>query len=300
MSSLRFIIAAAAAVWPVTSAEARDVRRLQPSSKWVVNYADDSCSLGRSFGEGDRKVVLFLEQFVPGDTFRMMLVGKSVDLRSQRNKVSVRFGPNEEESEETGVAATTNNTPAIILHGHQRLAPLTDAEKSAAKAAVDRNMPFEPPSIGAAREKAATWLELGRILRFNLVLETGPMDEPLAALRRCSWDTVRTWGLDVEQQKGLTRKAYPTQSAYTWFSDDDYPGKMLSGGYEAIVNFRILVDETGRTTSCHIQSSTRPKDFDDVVCRIVMRRARFHPALDARGKPAKSYWRQTVTFRMSS
>ena len=138
MRSLTFIIVAVSAVWPATSAQARDVRRLQPSSKWVVNYADDSCSLGRSFGEGDRKVMLFLEQFVPGDTFNMMLVGKSVDLRSRRTKASVRFGPNEEESEETGVAATTNNTPAIILHGHQRLAPLTDAEKSAAKAAVDR------------------------------------------------------------------------------------------------------------------------------------------------------------------
>jgi TonB family protein len=300
MRILIAIIAAVGAASIVAPAQARDVRRLQPSSKWVIDYADDSCRLSRSFGEGDRKVMLFLEQFVPGDTFNMMFVGKSVDLRSQRDKASVRFGPNEEESEETGVAATTNNTPAIILHGHQRLAPLTDAEESAAKAAVDRNMPFDPPPIGAAREKAATWLELGRILRFNLVLETGPMDEALAALRECSWDTIRSWGLDIAQQKSLTRRAYPTQAAYSWFSDDDYPGKMLIRGYEGIVNFRVLVDETGRATSCHIQSSTQPKEFDDVVCRVVMRRARFHPALDARGKPAKSYWRQTVTFRMAS
>jgi len=46
-------------------------RHLAPSSPWVVNYADDSCSLGRAFGEGDQKVTVFFDQYEPGDTFTL-------------------------------------------------------------------------------------------------------------------------------------------------------------------------------------------------------------------------------------
>lgn len=297
MRSLTLIIAAIAVAWPVAG-QAREARHLQPSSKWVVNYSDDSCTLSRSFGEDDHKVTLFLEQFVPGDTFTMTLVGKPL-ARSRADDVTVRFGPNEVESEESGVAATTQNIPAVILHGPQRLAPLTEAERAARKSAIERNESYDPPPIGSAREKAATWIQFGKFMRFDLVLETGPLDEAFAALRECAWDTIKTWGLDIEQQKRLRRKAYPTNPSESWFNDSDYPAAMAQGGYEAIVNFRVLVDPTGRATSCHIQSSTRPKAFDDVVCGAIMRRARFRPALDADGKPVTSYWRQTVTFRLA-
>lgn len=293
-------VAALAAAGLAASAQARDVRHLQPSSKWVVNYADDSCSLGRSFGEGNRKVNLILQQFVPGDSFNIMFVGYPVEPVNPVRpiKATLQFGPNEEKSDETGLTATTTKIPAFILDGMQRLAAPTKAEKSAAESATRRNLPFDPPPIGPAREKAAIWLKLGKILRFDLVLETGPMDKPLEALRACAWDTVRSWGLDVEQQKHLTRKAWPAQSPYKWFSSDDYPRDMFIGEYEAIVHFRVLVDENGEPTSCHIQASTRPKEFDEVVCKQLMKRGKFGPALDAQGKPVRSYWRQTVQFRL--
>ena len=68
----------ALAMISAASAKPREVRHLAPSSVWVVNYADDSCSLGRSFGEGDRKITLFFEQFEPGDSFTLMFVGKAL------------------------------------------------------------------------------------------------------------------------------------------------------------------------------------------------------------------------------
>ena len=297
---MRSLIAFVLSVALVSTGNAKtlEVRHLQPTSQWVVDYADDSCSLGRSFGEGDRKVTLFFDQFEPGDTFNLTFVGKSMDSNYGSPKTSLRFGPSEEQVDATAVSATTKNVPAIIVEGGHRIGPLTDAEIAARKKAVAGGEPFEPAPIGPAREKAATWLQLGKVLRFDLVLETGPMDAPLAALRECSWDMVKSWGLDVEQQKHLLRKAYPTEPSANWFSDNDYPAEMLRGGYQGIVNFRILVDETGKASSCRIQVSTRPKAFDDVVCAKVMKRARFHPALDEKGKPAPSYWRQTVSFKI--
>ena len=73
---------------------------------------------------------------------------------------------------------------------------------------------------------------------------------------------------------------------------------MLRDGYEGIVNFRLLVDQAGKPTDCEVQRSTRPKEFDDAVCRAAMRRAEFEPALDAQGKPVPSYWIATVNFRI--
>lgn len=289
------------AVTLVSTADAkpREVRHLAPSTPWVVNYADDSCSLGRAFGEGDQKVTVFFDQYEPGDTFTLTFLGKPVEVTEANPKPIVQFGPNEDPQEATGVGATNNHVPALILQGTQRIGRMTEAEKAARRKAADDSQPFELAPIGAAREKAATWLQLGKVRPFDLAFETGPLDAPLAALRECSWDMVRSWGLDVQQQKSLSRKAYPTEPSYSWFSDDDYPPAMLRGGYQGIVNFRLLVDETGRVTSCKIQVSTRPKEFDDVVCRAVTKRAKFHPALDSQGKPILSYWRQTVSFRLA-
>ena len=125
------------------------------------------------------------------------------------------------------------------------------------------------------------------------------MAKPLASLRECSWATVKLWGLDVDQQKRLTRRAEPKGHTTDWFNVDDYPPKMFKAGHQGIVNFRMIIDETGEPLSCHIQESTRPKDFDDAVCKAVMKRARFEPALDAQGKPVASYWRQTVRFLLA-
>ena len=281
------------------SAKPREVRHLAPSSQWVVNWADQSCSLGRAFGEGDHKVTLFFDHFEPGDNFNLMVAGKRIDEVEGWPAAAVQFGPNEEPSEATAVGAKTNDTPAIIFQGGQRIAPLTKVEKIARRRNAEDGPPFEPAPIGPAREKAATWLLISKIQHFDLLLDTGPMDAPLAALRDCSWDMVKSWGLDVEQQKHLSAKAYPTMPAYKWFSENDYPTAMLKSGSQAIVNFRVLVDATGKPTACQIQTSTRPKAFDDVVCANIMKRARFHPALSAAGKPVPSFWRQTVNFRLA-
>jgi TonB family protein len=272
--------------------------RLQPVEPWNLHYADDSCRLARTFGTGKQQVILVLDQFEPGDWFRMMFVGKSLAPRLGfgRSELAVRFGPNEAPSEDGFTTGSVGDKAAIIVNGSVRLAPLTKAEREAHDESIKRSLHVDPPPIGEAREAAAKWLELSRLLTYDLVLETGSMAKPLAGLRECAWETVKMWGLDIEQQKRLTRRPTPRRPSSEWFNPRDYPAAMIRGGYQGIVNFRIIVDEQGNATSCNIQESTRPKEFDDAVCAAVMKRARFEPALDAQGKPVRSYWRQTVRF----
>lgn len=284
-----------------TPAEARGVRRLQPTGQWVVEYAAETCRLAREFGEGKQRVTIFFEQFVPGDVFHLMFVGPSMDPTSVTlAKAAIRFGPNEPVDPNNPVSrATVGSTPALLLGGFQRLAPTTEAEQLAASEAAKADRHYDFATIGAAREQAATWLQLSKVLPFDILFETGPMNKPLEALRQCSWDTIKSWGLSIDEQKSLTRRARPLTPGHSWFNSSDYPPKMLNQGYEGNVNFRLIVDEQGMPVTCKIQSSTRPQEFDEVVCRQVMKKARFKPALDANGKAIKSYYRQSVFFRFA-
>ena len=301
MRRLSTFVLIAGLMWPVAPTYARDVLRLKPSTRWVLEYADESCRLARNFGEGKDRVTLMFDQFQPGDAFKMRLAGRPVGVNRMAHvdDARLRFGPNEAEFEITAETATTSEgEPVLLVNGTHRLAPPTDEEKTAAKQAIREGGRFEPVPLGPVREAAATWLQLRKVSRRDLILETGPMHKPMAALRECSWDTVRSWGLDVEQQKTLTRKPRSKASPATWFNVSDYPSEMIREGYQGVVNFRLLIDAAGKPTLCKIQVSTHPKAFDDAVCSAVMRRAEFEPALDAEGKPVPSYWVSTVQFRL--
>jgi TonB family protein len=291
----------AALAWPTVPANARGVTRLQPATPWVVDYAENSCRLGRTFGEGKKSVTLVMNQFSPGDWFQVMLTGHPLRVNGYRvEKGKLRFGPNEAESKVLAKVGETNGgVPALVLEGSRTIAPRTDAEQEESKAEFASGRPVETKPIGPAREAAATWIELKAVASSDLILETGPMDRPLAALRECSWDMIRSWGLNVEQQKKLTRKPRAVGGIGNWFNVSDYPMSMLQDGYEGLVTVRLLIDAEGKLTSCKMQASTQPKEFNDVVCAVIQKRGTFEPALDEHGRPVPSYWTQTVNFRLS-
>lgn len=64
--------------------------RIQPSSQWIVDYADNSCRLIRPFGEGNTKTILLFEGVSP-DQMDMVATGKP--LKSNKEEVGVRFLP---------------------------------------------------------------------------------------------------------------------------------------------------------------------------------------------------------------
>lgn len=159
-------------------------------------------------------------------------------------------------------------------------------------------MPYAP--ISAEREAAVRYLLIGKPLRIPVLLETGSLKKPFATLAECADAMVGSWGVDAEKHKSLSRTVQPSNYPGDWLDTADYPSKMLEARQPALVNFRLIVGKDGVATACHIQSTTRPKEFDDTVCKAVMRRARFEPALDAEGQPILSYYRNVVRFGFTS
>ena len=300
MRSLVIGIVSASLFQPIGPAYGQVMSRLQPSSQWIVEYADEDCRLIRNFGTGDDRVILALDQSSPGDWFGLLVVGKrfgSGNLAS-KPKPKFRFSPNELPQQVDGYTAIQGGLPAFLAGQQMRVAPLTAEQAAAQEAAAKEFKKIELPPIGPERELAVTSIEIVDLLKSTLVLETGSMRASLEALRNCSWDSVRTWGLDVEQQKVLSRRAAPIKQGKLWISHEDYPSRMIESGEQGLVKFRAIVDAEGKPESCAVQRTSRPKDFGDLVCRLVMSRLRFDPALDAQGKPVRSFYVQQITFRI--
>jgi hypothetical protein len=270
---------------------------LNPSSAWYVNYANDSCRLGRQFGAGDDMVYAFFDRYGPGEYFRLTLVGKPVRPPVQKAEAAIRFGPEEQEQKLYFMEGSLDKVPALLF-GSGRVAPPSDAEQAAIdkRNADDEWIDLAP--VSDVRLKAIKYLTIGKPLRRSVTLETGSMRAAFAATDKCINNLMTTWGIDVEKHKNLKRPATPKQSPGRWVVSSDYPLNMLSAGQPAVVEFRLSVGADGIPTACHIQSTTRPKEFDDAVCKSVMRRARFDPALDAQGQPLASYYRNTVRFQI--
>ena len=299
MRSFLTVAACLSMLFPAGHADARERRVLQPSGKWIVDYADQNCRLARPFGQDDALVTLLMDQFAPGDSFRITFAGKVMGQYNLKSppRGKIQFAPNEKPTEVGGFAAVIGETPAFIGGGSMRLTPYSETELKSLREAIDKGEWYELPPIGADREKAVKAIEITGLLRnIDLVLETGRMDKAFEALRTCSWDTVKSWGLNVDQQKSRQRGPTPLQRLATLIRSDDYPPKLLRQGQEGFVNVRLIISDSGLVESCAVQRATKSKEFEDLVCAKLSERARFKPAIDASGKNIRSFYTQAVVF----
>ncbi len=237
------------------------------------------------------------DKYGPGESFRLTVAGKPMYTRVGNNEASIQFGPIEESQQSYFFPGNLGKDPAFVFGGGIRIAPPTAAEQRAIKQNRDW-MPTDLVPIDAARLKTISYLQINKPLRRPVLLETGPLRTAMSTLDRCVDNLVSTWGVDVERHKTLSRGVTPKENPGTWINSYNYPMEMLAAGQPAIVEFRLIVGIDGKPAACHIQSTTRPKAFDDAVCDSLMRRAKFSPALDAQNQPLMSYWRNTVRFQI--
>ena len=185
--------------------------RLAPSSTWQLDYADDSCRLARQFGEGERKNLLVIERFGPGDPIRVTVSGDTFRRVRSGKEATLRFGPAESEQDVAFMKGDWGGTPALIFTGPLRIAPNTEQEEEAREALEEANQLylFEPASISPERERAVTFVSVDVSGVPEVVFETGSLGESFAALRKCTDELLTHWGIDVKRHKSLSRKAVP-------------------------------------------------------------------------------------------
>lgn len=284
---------------PIHAAHSKEPLRLMPSSPWNVHYSDESCRIGRHFGEDDQRITFTAISFDDSDALRFAFVGKSLKSREDGKLRMVIHPSDRVKFADYYPAIGADNLPALILIAPQYLVMETEEQIREIKAAREADHHnYRRAPITPEQETAISHIELsGRFLP-HVILETGSFGKVMEKMRDCRDQLLTDWGLDAAKHRNLSERAQPLESPGRWLRSSDYPMHLVERGQRGIVHFRLMVDEKGDVSQCKIQQSTRPAEFDDVVCKALMRRAKFSPARDSEGNFLPSYYRNNVRFML--
>jgi TonB family protein len=272
--------------WSTTNTYAATPITLDPVSKWNVEWTKTSCMLRRAFGTAAKPSLLIFERFGPSDSFQFSVISDEFKQFQQGQDLRVKFGNGEAKRVTSAMAGKTQSGVATLFFTSLSLST-----------PVGEGSHAWIPAVTHATEAATTSVSIAFFGK-ERIFATGPLDKPFDALRQCTDDLVQFWGLDAKQQATLTKWVEPLSNPGSWVHSGDYPAAMLNVGKQALVSFRLSIDAQGTPTACEVQRSYNDKKFDELTCALIVRRARFSPALDAKGQPVPSYYLNTVRWIM--
>ncbi len=296
------ILSCGGLVIPAVTFAANEPEEMLPSSPWTIEYDDQSCALIRKFGTGNDEIFLELREIAPGDNFRVTVAGNRL-LGPRRARVPrIYFDPDDDFTKLDDfyrVDFPSGMDGVRFWYSLRRIAEykaILDAQAKLRGRDGQEDLFAWPEQLRRAREAEVTHFVIIGALRHDVRLAIGPMDLPMEAMRTCVDELLNHWGIDVEAHKYLSRKVEPVGSPGDWLSPSDYPRKMLYRGYVATIRFRLTVSETGEPVDCNVTEATTPELFAEVTCNALISRAKFKPALDAHGKPIRSYFQSAVRW----
>jgi len=279
--------------------------RLQPSTKWVLEYAADSCKLSRTFGTGKDTTVLQFESTAPRQV-SMIAIGEP--LKTDLKQIPARFLPVQDKAFPGSAQTATDREPGVLWEAVPLLpgAFIDYLIKKAREEKIQSGV--RPPPIDlnekaealAERQKfavAATELEIGVQWNRPVVLETGSLDDPIKMLDKCARDSLRDWGVDPDLDEKIVRRPWAPHPQQ-WFTAKDYPRDLRSQNKVSLIKVRLLVDATGNPTKCTSLSNFDEPKFNQIVCAVFMQRAKFEPAELADGTKVPSYYINRVVFQL--
>lgn len=88
----------------------------------------------------------------------------------------------------------------------------------------------------------------------------------------------------------------PISHPGSWIS---YPPAAMRNAEEGEVGYVLEVDAAGKPFDCRISASSGFPTLDAETCRMILLRARFHPAKDAAGKPVASRYAGKVNYSLA-
>jgi hypothetical protein len=257
----------------------------KPAGQWSLDYGDDYCRLARSFSADGKALALAFERIQPGPTMRMILVGDGMRVYRSADELGWDFMPAHGErkarfarSEIPGGKDYFNLGPVTI---EAPRAPAPDATPM-------------PPAYDRAAEQAAAKPLTGIDITSGLVdpveLDTGSLEAPIKALQACADDLAKTWGLDPARMGKGSTPAIPDGGGAGWLPQGTIAfgdfGKLVGGSNQV----RLMIDESGKPTSCNIHWATLEQAQNDKICSILMDNAHFTPAKDPDGKAMPGIW----------
>jgi len=92
--------------------------------------------------------------------------------------------------------------------------------------------------------------------------------------------------------------ARPKNNPGRWVVDNDYRPSWLRQGLLGNASFTLVINATGRVSSCTITRSTGHSALDAATCELVTKRARFDAARDGTGRPVAGNFSGSITWNI--
>jgi hypothetical protein len=125
-----------------------------------------------------------------------------------------------------------------------------------------------------------------------LSLSVPGLDQARKTLDQCETLLMKSWGVDP----GTIAKAPEPRSPATWITFQDYPSDALRSGADGEVGFRLDLGTDGLEKKCTVTQASVSQEMNGKLCPLLIRRARFKPALGLDGKPVQSIFASSFRF----
>ena len=242
---------------------------LAPTSKWVINFADDQCLAMRAFGTEKEPLHFALKSSPTSDVVQISLMrdgGKGVAMQESGsltfdsgNKIKVK---------QLRFSADKKVIRRINLDG-------ADAK-----------------TLG--RSNRLGWSVLGHV--YDLAL--GPMAPVIKVMGQCREDLRKYWNIDPDKRAALKEEARSLTPLASAFSSDDYPSQAISNDETGDTGVVLLIDDKGKLADCMVVETSNVATLDAMACFVIQERVKFTPAIGSDGKPARSAFSQRIRWKM--
>lgn len=180
-------VAAALLVGAPVVGHAQETLELEPSSPWVVDYADESCALRREFGGPENPVVLQFTQFEPNSpVFQIDIVGPNLRWNARETERFVlQYVPDELGSTVFGAMRITAGERGNGLTFYASMSRPTDA--TSANAGMEEAAPSQQEAAATlvARAQEITGIIVSGAFTQVLRLDTRSLGNPMQAMGSC-------------------------------------------------------------------------------------------------------------------
>jgi periplasmic protein TonB len=96
----------------------------------------------------------------------------------------------------------------------------------------------------------------------------------------------------------LTAGVRPKGNPGEWVTTEDYPSSALRSGQEGRSVLQLDIGANGQPAACSVAQSSGSDDLDRTACRLLMRRAHFTPAKNAKGEATTASYTSSVLWRI--
>ena len=255
---------------PIAAPQSSTAAALVPSGQWVVAFEQAMCVLSRAYGTGDKEAQLGFRP-LPGDE-RLEIV-----IRTPWKRVTSYWPGKATVTLEPGKSADGAYSDWKAEADQRRLVRIwvKTAELGDIKAAK---------TLTVALDKGAQW-----------TFELKGTAKAVQVLDQCQDELGRSWGFDPEVLRKQTLAA-PANDPASWITYKDYPQEALRERQAGTVRLKYRVDKDGLPQECAVVQGSGSALLDQASCALIVKRARFRPALGSDGRPQDTLRAETIRW----